>query len=66
MLKNINIFFIFISNAQAKKFSPEILNLILSIPIAPSFYELEEILQALEQVEEQKIKGILLLLIYFL
>jgi hypothetical protein len=58
--------FIFISNARAKKFSSEILNLILSIPTAPSLYELEEILQALEQVEEKKVKGMSLLSTYFL
>jgi len=65
LLKSINnIFFIF-SNARSKRFSSETLNLILSIPIASSLYELEKILQTLEQVEEPKIKGTLLLLLLF-
>jgi len=35
----------------------------MSIPTAPSLYELEKILQALEQVEKQKVKGISIIII---
>ena len=67
LLKNINKILNFIfSNARAKKFSSETLNLILNIPTAPSTDELEKIFYTLEQLEESKIKGIILLLLFYI
>ena len=53
-----------LSNAHAKKFSSEILNLILNIPIASSQDELEKIIHELDQSKEPKIKGNFFLLFY--
>jgi hypothetical protein len=64
IIKTYNINLFLFSNARAKKFSTENLNLILNIPIAPSLYELEKILYTLEQSEEPKIKGIIYLFIH--
>jgi len=64
--KNNLIAFFIISNVYAKRFSSEILNLILNIPIASSLEELEKIFYTLEQSEESKVKGILLFVFYLL
>jgi len=57
-----NKFFIF-SNVKAKHFSSEIYNVIMDIPTATSFNELQKIFNVLKKSDEPKIHGNLLNLI---
>lgn len=49
-----------IRNVKAKHFSPEIYDMIMDIPVASSFDELQNIFDHLKQSNEPKIHGICL------